>query len=319
VAAGQLRLLGERRPIEAVLADPATPSRLATSLRLVLEARDFAASLGLEVGDQYTSYVAWPGDRVVTSVVATEPGSVEPAGFFFPLIGTVPYKGFFDRQRADAEADALRADGLDVCEVAVPAYSTLGWLDDPVTAPMLQRGDGALVEMIFHELFHATLYIPSHADFNEGVARFVGEEASVRFYAARGEGAPERRAAVVEERMLDAALLHLRGQVEALYATEPEGPARDRTRRALDAGARDAIGTLPLATLKAPALASEIRLNDACLALRGTYASDIDAYAALLRNLGGDLGAFVTRVRGVAAADDPRAALLDAYRQHAAR
>src|SRR5262245_59467267 len=186
VTAGQMRLLAARRPIDAVLADPATPEPLRERLALAPQARELARGLGLEVGGQYTTYVAWPGDRVVTAVVATRPGEVEAAGFWFPIVGTVPYKGFFDPARARAEADRLRGRGYDVCEVAVPAYSTLGWLDDPLTEPMLRGGPGRIVETIVHELVHATVFLPDAADWNEGVATFVGQEASVAWYAAAG-------------------------------------------------------------------------------------------------------------------------------------
>ena len=93
LADGQLRLIRASKPVEEVLADPETPPVLREKLGLVEEARRFASELGLEVDDQYTRYAAWQGDRVVTTVVATEPGSVEPQGFWFPIVGTVPYKG----------------------------------------------------------------------------------------------------------------------------------------------------------------------------------------------------------------------------------
>src|SRR5262245_4853803 len=112
-AAGQLRLLAARRPIDAVIADPATPEDLRERLALAPQARELARDLGLEVGGQYTSYVAWPGDRVVTAVVATRPGEVEPSGFWFPIVRYVPYKGFFDPARAHGEADRLRGAGSD--------------------------------------------------------------------------------------------------------------------------------------------------------------------------------------------------------------
>jgi predicted aminopeptidase len=322
VAAGQARLLGERRDIVDVLADPATSPEVAASLRLVLEARDFASVLGLEAGDQYTSYVDWPGDRIVTTVVASEPGSVEPAGFFFPIVGTVPYKGFFDRERAAEEAAGLRDEGLDVCEVAVPAYSTLGWLDDPVTAPMLLRGDPALVEIILHELVHATVYVASHADFNEGIAKFIGQEASIRFFDQRDSddaAPPTRRAQVAEGRLIDAEVLGLRQRIKDLYATEPEGPARFALRQTLESEARTAIARLPLATRDATSLSSEMRLNDACLALRGTYAADIERYGSTLAGLEGDLRAFVDRLRSVEGAQDPRSKFFEPTPIHAAR
>src|SRR5262245_35649771 len=312
VAAGQWRLLSGRRPIDAVLEDPATPPDLRERLALAAEARALARGLGLEVGGQCTSYVAWPGDRVVTTVVATRPGEVEPTGFWFPIVGSVPYKGFFDPERAHAEAERLRARGMDVCEVAVPAYSTLGWLDDPLTQPMLRGDPGRIVETIVHELVHATVFLPDAADWNEGVATFVGQEASVAWRAATGTPAEaeRERARVEDDRRLAAALLALRKEVAELYAREPAGPERDAARAAAEARAREAIAALPLATRNAGAVAKNARLNDACLALTGTYSADLPLYADVLAGSGGDLRAFVARLREAAEEPDPRAALL---------
>jgi len=303
VASGQLRLLRARQPIEAVLADPATPQDLRHQLDLVQRAREFAADLGLEVDRQYTSYAAWPGDRIVTSLVTTRPGEVEPAGFWFPILGRLPYKGYFDPEKAAAEAARLRAEGLDVCEVPVPAYSTLGWFDDPVTGPMLRSGDGRLVETILHELVHATVYVRGHVDFDEGVASFIGEEASVRFYTQAGEPeqAVRRRAAVEKGHRLDAHILALRQRVRELYESAPPGAERDAARLRYEEETR--------AEIDAPH-AERLRLNDACLALAATYASDIPRYAEKLEELDGDLAAFVARLRELADADDPREALL---------
>ena len=286
-----------------MLADPATPRDLRQQLELVQRAREFAADLGLEVDRQYTSYAAWPGDRIVTSLVITRPGEVEPAGFWFPIVGRLPYKGYFDPEKATAEAARLRAEGLDVCEVPVRAYSTLGWFDDPVTGPMLRSGDGRLVETILHELVHSTVYLRDHVDFDEGVASFIGEEASVRFYAQAGEPdqAARRRAQVEEDRRLDAQILALRQRVQDLYRSAPSGTERDTARRRYEEEAR--------AELAAP-YAERLQLNDACLALAATYASDIPRYAKKLEALDGSLPAFVARLREVTDADDPREALL---------
>ncbi len=312
VTAGQARLLSAREPIEDLLADPSTPDPLRARLRLVQEARSYARELGLEVGGQYTSYVPWPGDRVVTIVVTTRPGEVEPAGFWFPIVGRLPYKGFFDRERAATETERLRGEGLDVCEAGVAAYSTLGWLDDPVTAPMLRQDDGSLVETILHELVHATVYLPNHAAFNEGVASFVGQEASVRFYAeSQGAGAARRERARVEgQQRLAAHLMDLRERVANLYAATPPGPERDAERARLERQARAAIAGDDFTRGDAAALADSLRLNDACLALAGTYSADLPRYAEKLAAEGGDLRAFVIRLRKIADAPDPREALL---------
>jgi predicted aminopeptidase len=248
----------------------------------------------------------------VTAVVATRPGEVEPAGFWFPIVGTVPYKGFFDPARARAEADRLRGRGYDVCEVAVPAYSTLGWLDDPLTEPMLRGGPGRIVETIVHELVHATVFLPDAADWNEGVATFVGQEASVAWHSAAGRAAEaeRERARVEDDRRIAAALLSLRDEVARHIAGDPAGAERDARRREAEARGREAIAALALTTRDAAAVAAAARLNDACLALAGTYAADLAGYAEALAASGGDLGAFVARLRAAAGAPDPRAAVL---------
>ena len=308
LAAGQLRLMMARTSIARVESDPATPPRLRAQLALVERARDFGARLGLEVGGRYTSYVDWPGDRIVTTVVATRPGEVEAAGFTFPIVGTVPYKGFFDETAAESEAAGLRAEGLDVCLVPVTAYSTLGWLDDPVTAPMLQRGDSRLVETVLHELVHGTVFVESQPEFNEGVARFIGEEAAIRFYRDDPDAEREVVERVADDRQISSALLAFRERVAGLYAQEPNTPQRRADRDALERAFRAQLAATPLATVDAATVAGRVRLNDACLAIGGTYAADTSRHEHLLERLHGDLPRFVAHLREAARADDPRAA-----------
>lgn len=310
VAVGQTRLLLAREPIQSVLSDPDTTDEIREHLELVERVRAFARELGLDVGGQYTSFVAWPGDRIVTTVVATRPREVEPAGFWFPIIGKLPYKGFFDPLRADKEAARLRNEGLDVCEVPVRAYSTLGWLDDPVTGPMLRRDSGVLVETILHELVHATVYVPNHIDFNEGVATFIGQEGSVLFYRMAGDSdqALRRQTEVDDSRRIDSELLRFREQVSALYQQSPPDLAARRS--ALERDARERIAAIPLAQQDAAELADRLQLNDACLALIGTYSADLEQYAQRLRTLAGDLSRFIVLLEVAAGTDDPKAALL---------
>jgi predicted aminopeptidase len=312
LAAGQARLLRARQPIEEVVADPATSAQLREQLLLVGDVRRFATGLGLDVGEQYTSFVPWPGDRVVTTVVATRPGELTPVGFRFPFVGTVPYKGFFDPERAEAEAERQRAGGRDVCVVGVAAYSTLGWIDDPVTGPMVRGDTGRFVETLLHELVHATVFVKDQVDFNEGVASFIGEEASVRFFEAahRREDAERRRAELAEGRRIDSEILRLRETLESLYTSSEPGPGRDARRDAAEAATRAKVASLSLAERDAGALAAALRLNDACLALAATYTDDLDRYAERLAAFGDDLAAFVARLRDVADREDPRAALL---------
>ncbi|MCZ6782666.1 MAG: aminopeptidase [Proteobacteria bacterium] len=316
---GQTRLLLARESVKELLADPDTPDALHRRLLLVGDVRAFAAELGLDVRGQYTSYVPWPGDRVVTTVVATRPGEVEARSFRFPIVGEVPYKGFFDLERAQDEAAQLRAEGLDVCLVPVAAYSTLGWMDDPVTEPMLRSSDGELVETLIHELVHATVFVESEPDFNEGVASFIGEEGVVRFYTAREESparkdegeARRQRVRVTDNRAVSGVLLAFRRDVAALYDDGLEPELQRDGRAALETEAREALAKLPLRTRDAGRIAREARLGNACLAIRGTYAADTPRHADLLAKMDWDLSAFVARLREVADADDPRSAFFD--------
>lgn len=311
LASGQLRLLMARDSIARIEGDPATPARLRAQLALVERARDFAARLGLQVGGRYTSYVDWPGDRIVTTVVATRPGEVEARGFTFPIVGTVPYKGFFDESAAESEAASLRADGLDVCVVPVTAYSTLGWMDDPVTAPMLQRSDSRLVETVLHELVHGTVFVESQPAFNEGAARFVGQEAAIRFFAGDPDAEREVVSRVADDRRIAEALLAFREQVAALYAAEPDGGGRRAARERLEHDFRTRLAATPLATTDAGLVAQRVRLNDACLAIGGTYAADTERHEERLARLHGDLPAFIQQLEQAAGTDDPRAAFFD--------
>jgi predicted aminopeptidase len=315
LVAGQTRLLLARRSLDTVLEDPTTAPDVRDHLLLVQEARQFARDLGLAVEGQYTSYADWPGDRVVTTVVATRPGELEPVGFRFPIVGRVPYKGFFDLDRAEQEAERLRSKGMDVCTVAVPAYSTLGWFDDPVTAPMLHLGEGGLVETVLHELVHATVFAASAARFNEGVATFVGEEASIRFFEARdgveSESAVARRERVTDDRRVAAALLELRESIAEIYEEEAPGTQRRAARAELAKRARERIAALPLRRSDPSQVSARLRLGDACLALVGTYQADLPRYAERLDALEGDLAAFVAEARQAATRGDPGANFLE--------
>ena len=307
LAQGQARVLWGRLGIEDVLADPETPPPPGQQLQLVLKARSFGQEIGLEVDGQYTSYLPWPEDRILTSLIVTEPRQIRARPFRFPLVGSVPYKGFFDRKRAQAEADEFRGRGMDVCLVPVSAYSTLGFFDDPVSDPMLAADDGRLVETILHELVHSTVFIESLPNFNEGAASFIGQEASIRFFAHDAESANRRRQEVLDARTLALFLLEFRAEVGVLYAEISSAESPDTRREEAEQRARERLRTLPLASYESERLADEIALNDACLALRGTYSEETPRFEEVLEALDGDLPRFIARLRSAAASSDPEA------------
>ena len=320
LAAGQLKILWRRQPIEQATRDPVLPENERALLSLVESVRAFAVERGLRVGGQYTSFVAWPGDRIVTTLVRTRPGSLDAVGWWYPLLGRLPYRGYFDQARAEREAKRLHEEhGYDVCVSAVTAYSTLGWLDDPVTSPMLGRGAANLVETLLHELVHATVFVDGDADFNEGVALFIGQEAAIRYFtgAVRGAGpgqdaqasnpttalpsAERVRSWVGDRRRVEAAVLEFRDRLPGLAARPDAAVQREAAERVV----RGELAALPLEVLEPSAVAEEARLSDACLALHGTYSRDLPRHAALLDALGGDLDAMIAHLVDWAQRDEP--------------
>lgn len=304
VTYGQTQLLLARKPVARVIANPHTPEGVREKLQHVQKVREFARTLGFSVDQQYTSYVAWPHDRIVTLVSATPPYSIDPIQFRFPIVGAVPYKGYFNQARAEKEAARLRTAGDDVCLSPVRAYSTLGWFEDPLTSPMLQHDFVSLTEVILHELMHATVYAKGHADFNEAAATFAGQEATVLFFeAANGADSLEAREARKRNhdlRKIAAIKLEFRQRVTALYTMPFRAGEQMQERRKLEDEARAALRALDLEAFEAARVSENAELNDACLALVGTYHAAIPAYEIDYEALGRDFRAWLAKVKATA-------------------
>ena len=117
-----------------------------------------------------------------------------------PFHGQAPYKGFYERPDALAEAARLKKEGYDVIVRKVDAFSTLGFTKDPVYSFMKKYSPYELASTIIHEQTHATLWVKGQTDFNEELADFVGETGALEWIAARfGAPSEEYRSAVDEK------------------------------------------------------------------------------------------------------------------------
>ncbi|MDR0497439.1 MAG: aminopeptidase [Treponema sp.] len=132
--------------------------------------------LGLKESKNYTRYVELDRDYLAAVVSASAKDSFSRFQWWFPVVGRVPYKGFFNVNDARKEWVKLEKKDLDVWVRGVDAFSTLGWFRDPLYSYMKKYSDKALAELIIHELFHATVYLKNHSQFNEELAEFVGNE-----------------------------------------------------------------------------------------------------------------------------------------------
>src|SRR5450830_1018159 len=146
-AHGQFSLLAEARPIDDWLADPNTSERLRGKLQTVREIRRFAVEqLALPDNGSYKTYAQLQRPFVVWNVVAAPALSLTARQWCFPVAGCVDYRGYYSQQDAQQYADGLVKDGDDVQVLGVPAYSTLGWFNDPVMSTFINYPDGELSE-----------------------------------------------------------------------------------------------------------------------------------------------------------------------------
>lgn len=189
LAAAQARILAGSVPIEEVLASGRLAPEQADKLRWILDVRRFAVEqMGLRGDGSYTTFYDTGGRPLLYNVTASRKDRLEPKTWTFPFVGTVPYLGFFDAERARAMFDRLAGEGLDVVMYEVDAFSTLGAFPDPVRSPMLERDRISLAETVIHELLHNTIWRPDDVPFNESLATFVGRRGTLDYLDWRAEG-----------------------------------------------------------------------------------------------------------------------------------
>ncbi|MCL4802103.1 MAG: aminopeptidase [Burkholderiales bacterium] len=303
---GHLEVMRRAQPIAARLADPSTPPALRARLERALAIRDFASrELGLPDNGSYRSYAELGRPYVVWNVVAAPELSVEPKQSCFPVAGCVSYRGYYAAADAERHGAELAAQGLDVYIGGVPAYSTLGWFDDPVLDTFIGYPEGELARIIFHELAHQVVYVKDDTMFNESFAVAV-ERAGVQAWFAHGAPDADRRdydALQARKREFIALMLRYRARLQALYAE----PIPDAAKRAGKARAFAELA-MDYAALKAawggyagfdPFFAR--KPGNAHLAAIASYTELVPAFERLLAREGGDLVRFYAAVRRLAA------------------
>jgi predicted aminopeptidase len=307
---GHMDLMSERVPITELLSDPATPEELKDRLRTVVAARAYAVSeLGIPDNGSYTAYVDVDRPAVVWNVFATPEFSLEPEEWCFPVAGCVVYRGYFSADAAREYASQLAGGGRDVFVGAAAAYSTLGRFEDPVLSTMLVWNDARLAGILFHELAHQLVYVKDDSAFNEAFATAV-EEAGVRRWL-RTQGRDDALAAWLEERERTHAFELLLGRTRERLQRIYESDLDEADMRARKAETFDQLRSEYEALKKSWGGWNGydgwflLPINNARLVLSATYRELVPAFRALLRESEGDLPAFYTEARALAALPQP--------------
>jgi predicted aminopeptidase len=302
---GQMTVVREARPIEKVLEDPLTGDALKAKLERVREIRAFASrELGLPDNGSYRRYADLKRRFVVWNVFAAPEFSVEPKEWCFPVAGCVGYRGYFSEADAKAFAEELTRQGLDVYVGGVPAYSTLGWLDDPILNTFISYPEAELARLIFHELSHQVAYAPGDSTFNESFAVSVENEGVKRWIAQRGT--PEQRTAFEASQQRKRDFAELVTDYRTRFAQAYAAATDDGGRRSAKARLQESMRA-DYAQLKASwgGFAGydwwfAQPLNNAQLASVALYTQLVPAFDALLDACKGDLPVFFERVKALA-------------------
>ena len=136
--------------------------------------------LGLRKTKSYSKYFK-AKDLILYVITACEKDGLQLYTWNFPITGRVTYKSFFTKEGVLKEEQFLERKGLDIFVQRAGAYSTLGWLKDPIFSSMMEWNHVALANLILHEMTHATVYFKDEADFNEQLATFIGNRGAIDF------------------------------------------------------------------------------------------------------------------------------------------
>ena len=317
-AAGQWELLHARRPVAEVLADPATAPDLRRRLETAQALRAFAnAELALPDHGSYQDYADLQRPHAVKNVFAAPELALEPRRWCYLVVGCLSYRGYFDTEAARQLADELRTAGDDVYVADIPAYSTLGWFDDPLLNTFINWPTARLAELMFHELAHQRLYIADDTAFNEAFATAVGRLGAERWLRQQGT-AREQQEYEVDYRRRENILRLVtaaREQLAVVYDSSRDDAGKRAAKQHILAELRDRYRQLKQDWGSHPGYDRwfDQDLNNAKLAGNSTYYRWVPAFLALYEQEGRDFAAFYQAVEALGQLPPPeRAARLEA-------
>jgi predicted aminopeptidase len=316
------KILWRREPIERMLANPDLDPENREKLKLVLAAREFARDpLNLRVRGSYATYSYVDRPTLSYVLMAAPRTDLRPYTWWYLVVGQVPYKGFFSQEAAKTEAEGFQARGYDTYIRTSPAFSTLGWFDDPLLSHLLRYDKVTLAEIIFHELLHSTLFVKGAVSFNESLANFVGHQAGILFFQQyAGENSSELKRAVQswqDELEFSIFIGHVAKSLEELYAKDLPEEEKLRLRQEIFSRSKEEWkGRVTNRPTHRYRRYGEQEINNAVIAHYLLYLNDLELFDSAYRAEGKDLARLVGLIReSVQNSGDPFEAVRELMRK----
>lgn len=300
----EMRILRARQPIARLVRDTTVAPETRAKLALVLAARDFAEdSLGLPAKDAFTQFTQLERDTLLLVLSGARSDWLAAKTWWFPVVGRVPYKGYFETDDARRAERDLAADGYDTYLRPAAAFSTLGWFNDPLLSTTLRADSVDLVNTVIHELTHNRYFAKDEAVFNESFASFVGARGAERFFRARSDSASAARAIARwdDDRLLGTYWAALFTTLDSTFRAHPGDSLKDRRLALRDSVYADARRTLvdsiaPLFRAVDVPYATRVRLDNAALMSRRIYLTDLDVFERVYAEESQDLERSIVRI-----------------------
>ncbi|MEO7041560.1 MAG: aminopeptidase [Gemmatimonadaceae bacterium] len=298
----EARILSRRKPISAMIADPSTPASLRSKLAVVEAARRYAHdSLGLKTGESFTTYSHVDHDTLVLVLSAAYRDRLVPYTWWFPIVGRVPYKGYFDFTAGRQAARDLESRGFDVYLRPSSAFSTLGFFNDPLLNTTLEGDSLDLANTVIHEVTHNTYYAPGSVPFNESFASFVGARGAAAMFRSRGDSLAAARvdARWSDDKLLGAFWAQLSTTLDSAFRAHPtDSLARLSARAEIYTAARRTLvdSIAPRLRTISPLYARRVALDNAALLARRVYGSGLESFDNLWARNGYNLKATIKQI-----------------------
>ncbi|AOS96218.1 hypothetical protein AUP74_00750 [Microbulbifer aggregans] len=287
-ATGQVRILAAREPIEDIAAAPETDEKLQQQLTLVQAIRAYASGeLKLPVGRAYGAYVKLEDDYPIWNVLAAPEFSLKPKRWCYPIAGCASYRGYFRKASARDKAEELAKEGFDIYLGPVPAYSTLGWFDDPIMSSFVHWPPERLAGLLFHELAHRRVYISGDTQFNESFATAVAQLALPDWRRRQGIDGPAANR-IAEAKAVNALMMTTRQRLQEIYDSDRSRAIQRRQKAETLAQLRHCYRELSAGWSYPDRYRAYIeKTNNATLALVSEYQSRVPAFQQLYKESDG--------------------------------